>query len=69
MMLFSTERVFRRSVAPAAGVLSSTAWVLVVAWMVDMDAVSMVFVASRSSRGRIMWARAVVVQEAAERTR
>ena len=64
MMLLSTERVLRRSLAPAPGTASSTCWVLVAACTVLMPAVIMCRVRSRSSSGRSMWARAVVVQEA-----
>src|SRR5512137_328481 len=57
MMLFSTDRFLRRSVAAALGTASRTFWVLVAAWMVDMDAVSIREVSSVSMSGLIMWAR------------
>jgi len=68
MMLFMTERFLRRSAAPVLGTESRTLWVLVAAWIVDMDAVRIREVCSASISGLIMWARPVVVQEAAEIT-
>ena len=65
-MLSSAPRFLRRSVAPALGTASSTGCELVTACTVLMPAVIMLRVRSRSSSGRIMWASAVVVQEAAE---
>src|SRR5512136_2885892 len=68
MMLFMTDRFLRRSLAPVLGTESRTLWVLVAAWMVDMEAVRMQEVSLVSSRGFIMCASPVVVQEAAEMT-
>ena len=59
-------RVLRRSLAPAVGTESITGWLAVDAWTVLMPAVIMWWVRSRMSRGRIMCARAVVVQDAAD---
>ena len=59
-------RLLRRSVAPAFGTVSSTGWDGVTACTVLIPAVIMFFVRSRSSSGRIMWASAVVVHDAAE---
>ena len=61
-------RLLRRSVAPAFGTVSSTGWEGVTACTVLMPAVIMFFVRSRSRSGRIMWASAVVVHDAAETT-
>src|SRR6266536_1986422 len=63
MILFITERFLRRSDAEALGTASSTFWVLVAAWMVDMDAVSIFDVSSVSRSGLIRCANPVVVQE------
>ena len=64
--LLAADRVLRRSVAPAAGTVSRTGWLEVTACTVLMPAVIMLWVRSRISSGRSMWARAVVVQDAAE---
>ena len=61
-------RLLRRSLAPAPGTASSTGCELVTACTVLMPAVIMSRVRSRSSSGRIMWASAVVVHEAADST-
>ena len=61
-------RFLRRSVAPALGTTSSTGCEGVTAWIVLIPAVIMSFVRSRSRRGRIMWASAVVVHDAADTT-
>ena len=62
----SAPRLLRRSVAPALGTASSTGCELVTACTVLIPAVIMLRVRSRSSSGRIMWASAVVVHDAAE---
>jgi len=66
MMLSRTERDFLRSFAPALGTLSRTLCEFVAAWTVEAEAVRIARVFSWSTRGLIIWARAVVVQEAAE---
>src|SRR5512136_1410296 len=68
MILFIMERFFRRSEAAAFGGASSTFWVLVAAWMVDIDAVRICEVSRVSRSGLIRCARPVVVQDADERT-
>ncbi len=65
----SAPRVLRRSLAPAAGTASSAGCELVAACTVLMPAVIMLRVRSRSSSGRIMWASAVVVHDAADTSR
>ena len=65
-MLPMAPRFLRMSLSPAPGTASSTGWLLVTAWTVLMPAVIMLRVRSRASSGRIMCARAVVVQDAAE---
>src|SRR5690606_30161232 len=66
IMLFRMLRVFRISFSPALGSLSRTLWVLVTAWIVDIEAVRILLVYSLSRSGLTMWARPVVVQDAAE---
>src|ERR1035437_8349239 len=66
IMLLRMLLFFLKSFSPALGTLSNTLWVLVTAWMVDIEAVRIVFVSLFSNRGLIMCANPVVVQEAAE---
>ena len=68
MILFRMLRFFLRSFSPAFGMESRTDWVLVTACTVDMEAVRILLVASFSSSGLTMWAKPVVVQEAADNT-
>ena len=66
IMLFITERFRLKSLVPDFGGESSMLWLFVAACTVDIEAVTILEVSSVSSRGFIMWAKAVVVQLAAE---